>query len=145
MKKIFLLFSVFICTNTFAQNGNDPAPQPPSVPKVVTVEDVIFQKVEVESEFIGGQKAWVKFLVQNLNSEVPLKNKAKKGLYTVIIRFQVNRDGSVTNIIIEKNAGYATGEEALRVLKLSPKWKPGFQNGVAVSSIKRQPITFSVE
>ncbi len=162
MKKILTLIAFFVITNSFAQTTEviPPPPPPPPPPfekrkvskekykkdttKNSNEEDLIFQKVEVESEFEGGSKAWRDFLVRNLNVDVALNKKAKPGTYTVIVRFIVGRDGAVSNINIEANPGYGTGEEVIRVMKLSPKWKPGFQNGVPVSSIKRQPISFIV-
>ena len=51
----------------------------------VTVDSSIFQKVEFESEFPGGDAAWIRYLQNNLNANIPIKNKAKKGTYRVVI------------------------------------------------------------
>ena len=55
------------------------------------------------------------------------------------------KDGTLTDFIIEKNLGYGTGEEVVRLLKTSPKWKPALQNGVVVNAIFRQPVNFLVQ
>jgi periplasmic protein TonB len=140
MKNIFLLITLFIATNSFAQEIKNIPPAEPQE----KVEEELFQKVEVEAEFPGGQKEWVKFLQKNLNANAPSDKAAKAGTYIVIVRFIVGKDGTLRDIVIEKNPGYGTGEEVLKTMRKSPKWKPGMQNGVTVSSVKRQPITFVV-
>jgi periplasmic protein TonB len=133
MKKILLIFILFISAKAFSQSTETSA------------DDVVFQKVEVESEFVGGAKAWREFVVKNLNPEVPSKNGAKKGKYLVVVRFTINKDGDIVDCIAETTKGFGMEEEVVRLIKKSPKWKPGMQNGRLVSSIKRQPITFVVE
>jgi periplasmic protein TonB len=146
MKKILPVLFFFIAANTFAQKLKDIPPAPPPPPIVVSNDkDVVFQKVEVEAAFPGGREAWIKFLQKNLKTNVPAKNGAPVGTYTVIVRFLVEKDGKISEVVIETDPGYGTGEEAIRVIKKSPKWKHGMQNGVPVGSIKRQPISFLVE
>ncbi|MFY7965615.1 MAG: energy transducer TonB [Chitinophagaceae bacterium] len=107
--------------------------------------DMLFTAVQVESEFIGGSKAWSNFIIKNLNAEVPKDRAAPAGKYSVEVSFVVDKDGSVSNIKALTKNGYGTEEEVIRVLKLAPKWVPGYQNGVAVKSLKKQRITFVVE
>ena len=76
---------------------------------------------------------------------MPIKNGAKKGSYVVIVRFIVDKTGKLVDFLPETKLGFGMEEEVIRVLKLSPKWIPGEQNGVKVSSVKRQPLTFVVE
>ncbi len=82
------------------------------------------------------------FLAQNLNAFVPLDNNAPSGSYTVIIRFTVAKDGSITNIGAETNYGYGMEEDAIRTIKKSPKWTPAQFLGEPVESYKRQPVTY---
>lgn len=107
-------------------------------------DDRLFTSVQIEAEFKGGMKAWVKFLEKNLNSEVPKNNGSPAGKYTVEASFTVNKNGKITDINIPIDPGYGSAEEVIRILKLCPKWKPGFQNGVAVKSLKKQRITFMI-
>ena len=147
MKKLLSILTLFITTNTIAQNTKSilhaPLPPPPMEKKVIE-DSLVYQTVEIEAEFPGGISAWIEFLQKNLNADVPANKKAKAGIYTVIVAFVVNRDGTLSNFKLETNPGYGTGEEVLRVMKKSPKWKPGYQNGIRVSSLKRQPISFQV-
>lgn len=143
MKKIIFLVLILISANCFAQN-TEVIPPPPLDKEVEIRKDNEYQKVEIESQFPGGSEGWIKFLQKNLKANVPAKKGAPVGTYTVVVRFVVGKDGKLSDFVIEKNAGYGTGEEVVRMLKKSPKWIPGVQNGTTVSSIKRQPVTFLV-
>ena len=59
----------------------------------------------------------------------------------VIVAFVVEKDGSLTDIKVLRDIGFGTGKEAIRVLKLSPKWIPGQQNGHVVRSNNQLPIS----
>ena len=107
-------------------------------------EDKIFQKVEIESQFPGGPGAFANYLRKNLNANTPSENNASPGRYTVIVRFVVMKDGSVSDVVAETDPGFGCAAEAVKVIKKSQRWTPGIQNGTNVSSIKRQPITFEV-
>jgi len=107
--------------------------------------DILFTAVQVESEFKGGIKSWIDFIRKTLNPEVPANNGAPPGKYVVDVSFVVDAEGVLSDIIATRDPGYGTANEAIRVFKLSPKWLPGYQNGIAVKSRKRQKITFVVE
>ncbi|MNY74901.1 Gram-negative bacterial tonB protein [compost metagenome] len=57
------------------------------------------------------------------------------------MQFMVEKDGSLSEFKIEKDLGYGAGDEAIRVLKLSPKWIPATENGKAVRVSYSLPIT----
>jgi len=97
--------------------------------------------VEVQAKFSGN---WEKFLLRNLNGNVPVDNGAGPGRYQVVVQFIVDIDGSVSDIRPLSKAGYGMEEEAIRVLKKATKWEPAIQNGHPVKAFRRQPITFLV-
>ena len=105
-------------------------------------EDKIFTKVEQEAEFPGG--GWGKYLQKNLNANTPADNGAAAGNYTVIIRFVVAKDGSISDVTAETKLGFGMEEEAIKIIKRGPKWTPAQQNGNVVKAYRRQPITFQV-
>ena len=107
--------------------------------------DQIFTSVDIEAAFPGGVTGWSQFLQMNLRTNVPIKNKAPVGRYTVKVMFIVGREGTISDISITNDPGYGTAKEVLRVLKKSPKWSPGMQNGRLVKSWRTQSITFQVE
>ena len=107
-------------------------------------ENKIFTKVENEAEFPGGQGAWGNYLRKNLNANTPVDNGAPEGTYTVIVRFIVSKDGSISDVQPETKFGYGMEDEAAKIIKKGPHWKPALQNGRNVNAYRRQPITFVV-
>jgi protein TonB len=107
-------------------------------------ENKIFTKVEVEAGYAGGDGAWRRYLQNNLDTEVPGSNGAPAGQYTVIVRFIVAKDGSVSDVVAETSHGYGMEQESVRAIKKSGKWTPAIQNGRNVIAYKRQPITWVV-
>ena len=108
-------------------------------------ENKIFEKVEIEAAFPGGESAWRKFLERNLNPSAPVDNGAPEGTYTVYVQFVVSKDGSISDVRALTKHGYGMEEEAVRVIKRGPKWTPAIQNGRHVNAYRKQPITFLVQ
>ncbi|MBI3139433.1 MAG: energy transducer TonB [Sphingobacteriales bacterium] len=106
--------------------------------------DKVYTKVEIEAAYPGGMDAWRKYLERNLNAEVPIFSKAPAGVYTVIIQFIVNLDGTVSDAKALTNHGYGMEAEAIRVIENGGKWLPAIQNGRQVVAYRKQPITFVV-
>lgn len=152
MKNIFTLLFLLVATSCFAQkrkvvkHTSLPVKKKAIVKrKIVTQEeDVVFQKVKNEAGFIGGPEALEKFIQTNLRTDVPNDNNAPAGKYTVIVKFVICKDGSLSNFVLENNPGYGMGDEAIRLLKTSPNWKPYETGGLKVSFVYRQPINFVV-
>ncbi len=115
------------------------------LPKNDDDENKVFTKVEVDATYAGGESAWRRYLTNNLDSEVPGGNGAPPGTYTVIVRFIVAKDGSVSDVVAETNHGFGMEQESVRAIKKSGKWTPAIQNGRNVTAYKRQPITWLVQ
>ncbi|MBP6456436.1 MAG: energy transducer TonB [Chitinophagaceae bacterium] len=96
--------------------------------------------VEKEAEFIGGQEAFMTFLQTNLRYPQEAQENDIQG--RVILEFVVCEDGSVCNYKVVNNINKSLAEEALRAVKLIPKWKPAEVNNKAVACYFSQPITF---
>ncbi len=107
-------------------------------------ENKIFEKVEIEASFTGGEGAWKKFLERNLNPNAPVDNGAPEATYTVYVQFVVSKDGSISDVKALTNHGYGMEAEAIRVIKKGPRWVPAVQNGRQVNAYRKQPITFQV-
>jgi antitoxin component YwqK of YwqJK toxin-antitoxin module len=99
---------------------------------------------EKEAEVDGGITAWRRFLERNLKADIPAKNGAAYGRYTVVAQFVVNTDGSLAQIRALTKYGYGMEEEVVRILQNSPPWKPALQFGRKVKAYRKQPITFVV-
>jgi periplasmic protein TonB len=96
--------------------------------------------LDVMPESFGGEGAWGKFLSRNLRFPGPAQEQQVSG--RVILSFIVEKDGHLSNIVVERGAGYGFDEEAVRVLKLAKAWKPGVQNGQPVRVKYTIPISF---
>lgn len=103
-----------------------------------------FRSVQIAAEFPGGIREWQRFLERNLNSDLPTENGAPLGVYTVVVTFIVDVDGKVSDVKAENDPGYGTKDEAIRVIRKGPNWKPANQNGRAVKYRHKQAITFKV-
>ena len=112
-------------------------------PKQEEDYDKVFTSVQIEAEFPGGKDAWKKFLERNLNSSLPSENGAPAGKYTVMVNFLVDKNGNISDVQADPSP-YGTREEAIRVIKKGPAWKPAVQNGRQVAYRARQAITFVV-
>jgi protein TonB len=104
--------------------------------------DKTFTKVEIESDYPGGQGAWVRYLNKNLVYPQEAQDNEIQG--TVIVQFIVDKEGVVSDVEAISGANELRAE-AIRVIKKSGKWTPAVQNGRQVKSYKKQPITFRLE
>lgn len=103
--------------------------------------DGAFMKVEIESEFPGGQQEWVNFLQQNLTYPGKAVRKRIQGM--VMLQFIVCTDGTVCNIEAVEGPE-ALRKSAIETLKKTPNWKPAIQDGKYVKSYKKQPIVYQL-
>jgi protein TonB len=107
-------------------------------------ENKIFDKVEIEASFPGGDSKWQQYLFKNLNANTPVDNGAPADKYTVYVQFIVDKEGNISDVKATTNHGYGMEQEAVRVIKSGPKWTPAIQNGRQVKAYRKQPITFVV-
>ncbi len=91
-------------------------------------------------EFPGGEEKLMDFLSQNIQYPIVMMDEKVQG--RVFTKFTVGKDGSLSNIIILHSIHSAGDEEAVRVIKLMPNWKPGILEGEPVSTAYILPIMF---
>ena len=109
-------------------------------------EDEVFISVggiEDTPIFPGGDKAMYEFLAKNLKYPQAAKDSNIQG--TVYVQFVVEKDGSIVESKVLRDIGGGCGKEALRVVKLMPKWIPRKQGGKQVRSEFTLPIVFQYE
>lgn len=109
---------------------------------VPTKDNKVFTSVERVPEFPGGIEAFFQFLAKNIKYPAESRQKGIQG--RVIINFVVEKDGSLSDMKVVRSVDAKIDEEALRVLKESPNWVPGTQNGKAVRVIYSVPISFTL-
>ena len=106
-------------------------------------EEEIFVVVEESPEFPGGEEARLKFLYDNIVYPRVAKDAGVEG--KIFVGFVVEPDGRITNVKIIRGKVQSLDEEAIRVTKMMPKWKPGKQRGKAVRVQFNMPITFMLQ
>jgi len=106
-------------------------------------EELLFVEYEVDPEFPGGLQALHKFFEDNMQYPQLAAENCIGG--RVYVQFEVDTDGTVLNPKILRDIGGGCGEEALRVVGLMPKWKPGRFNGEVVKTTFLLPIFFDKE
>ncbi|OYW18796.1 MAG: hypothetical protein B7Z54_05350 [Sphingobacteriales bacterium 12-47-4] len=126
------------------EEGEKVAEPPPPPPPMESPSGVAVL-LPPQPAFIGGEKAWEKYLKKNLNNRVPYDNKAPEGTYEVRVEFIVKEDGTGVDFIALTNHGYGMEEEALRLLSGVNKWKPAVEDGMPVESVYIRTIKFVVE
>jgi protein TonB len=128
---------------------NEIAAEPPTeastaVTKVLEIEEdnTAFITVEVQPSFMGGNSEMYKFLGKNLKYPTAAQRANIQG--KVFLSFIVEKDGSITDIETMKGIGFGCDEEAMRVVKLMPKWSAGKQNGRNVRVKFTIPVFFKL-
>ena len=134
------------------QEGSDDADKFQAVQEAVVVkepepekpkEDEVFVAVEQQAEFPGGMAALMKWLSNNIRYPEAAQQNDVQG--RVVVKFIVEKDGSVSQAQIVKGVDKDLDKEALRVVNKMPKWQAGKNNGVAVRSYFTLPVQFRLQ
>ena len=112
----------------------------PQVP--ITKDSVILKTVEQLPEFPGGIVQFMKWLTRNLRYPPTAQSQRIQG--KVVISFIINKDGSIASPTIVQSADPLLDREALRVVKMMPRWKPGLQNGKTCRTMFAIPVNFQL-
>ena len=117
------------------------------VPVEVEEEEVeeaeIFTIVEEMPDFPGGMAKLADYLAKNIKYPQMARESGIQG--RVFVNFVVEPDGSVSNVNVMRSLGGGCDEEAMRVVKSMPKWKPGKQRGKAVRVSYILPVNFKLQ
>ena len=104
--------------------------------------DTVYNIVEQMPEFPGKEKAMMEFVTHNIHYPEEAKEKGIEG--RVFVGFVVEKDGSINEVKVLKGIGHGCDEEAVRVVKSMPKWKPGMQKGKPVRVHYQMPFFFKL-
>lgn len=103
----------------------------------------VFQVVEEMPEFPGGMGECLKFLGKNIKYPVEAQKAGVQG--KVIVQFVVEKDGNIANPKVVRSIDPDLDGEAIRVISIMPKWKPGMQKGQPVRVKYTVPVTFRLD
>jgi protein TonB len=126
---LFLVFGIFASSATMAQADS-------------SATEKIYTSVQMVPSYPGGMENFYKFLAKKVRYPDEARAHGTQG--KVIVSFVVEKDGSLTDIHLVKDVKDGLGNEAIRVMKLSPKWTPGLQNGKPVRVVYSVPISFGL-
>lgn len=131
--------------NETTKNGNltDPVVYNEPVTPEIPIEEKIFIVVEENPQYPGGETALFKFIGENLKYPSEAEKNNVQG--RVILKFVVNPDGSVGKIEVLRSIDPLLDNEAIRVVKTLPKFRPGKQGGVPVKVWFMLPVLFKIE
>ena len=103
----------------------------------------VYDCVEQMPSFPGGTQKLKEFIEENLRYPKELEESCVQG--RVIVRFIVERNGKLSNVKVVKSVHPVLDKEALRIVKLMPRWIPGRQNGISVRVKCYIPIIFRLK
>ena len=106
-------------------------------------EQEIFQVVEEMPEYPGGMQECMKFLSKNIKYPQISQENGTQG--RVVVQFVVNKDGSIVDPVVVRGVDPYLDKEALRVIAMMPKWKPGKQRGKPVRVKYTVPVMFRLQ
>ena len=122
----------------------DKAEQTPLSPVAVDDKDnpLNFRVVERLPEFPGGSVEFMKWLTKNLRYPASAQRLKIQG--RVLVSFIVNKDGTTSDAKVVKSANAELDREALRVIRMMPKWKPGEDKGTPCRTMVAIPVVFAL-
>lgn len=131
MKKLIVLVALSVLCSTSA------------MAQTVVEDDAIFVVAENAPEFPGGEDSLYAYIARNIVYPEAAKKEKIEG--RVFVTFIVEKDGQVSSVKLLRDIGGGCGEEAIRVLKSMPKWKPGTQRGKPVRVQFNLPVSFELQ
>lgn len=145
------------CMTAHAQKSSPVLPEDTITPEVV-LQDLLYRHppevenseekvfgcpIEHQPEFPGGTHAMYKFIQANLRMPKRARNAGISG--RVFLSFMILETGDIRDITVLKGLGFGCDEEAVRVVGLMPKWKPGKQLDKIVRVKYNLPIFFEAK
>ncbi len=106
-------------------------------------EEEILNFAQELPEFEGGQTEMMRFLYKNIHYPSIARDNGIQG--RVVLRFVVDELGKISDIVVLKDIGGGCAEEATRILKTMPRWKPGRQGGKFVKVRMTLPVLFRLD
>ena len=135
MKRFFTCLTLLLATSVAFSSNYSPAPQDSTVKKT----GMIYDYPEIMPQFPGGPDALDAFVKKNLKTPAAAKENERGKVY---VQFIVEKDGSIDEVEIRMGRHKILNDEAIRVVKKMPNWKPGSNKGKKVRVRYTLPMTF---
>lgn len=108
-----------------------------------STNEEVSTKAEKMPDFNGGSDAMFEFIAKN--TKYPKEARENKVEGRVVLQFTVNTNGKISDIEVLKSPDQQLEKEAIRVVKLMPKWKPAMQDGKPVALRMVLPFSFKLK
>lgn len=134
MKRFALLMPMAFCAFFAAAQATEP----------VSTSDEVFEMAALERqpEFAGGEASLFKYISSHVKYPQAAVESGIQG--KVFVEFIVGKDGSVGDVLVKRSASTALDEEAVRVVRSLPAFKPGVMDGKPVKVRYLLPIVFKL-
>jgi protein TonB len=132
-----------VTVSTVTQEGDKDIVDLPPDPVVDPDAGKIFTVVEEMPSFPGGEEKLLQYVRSNIKYPSIARENGISG--RVYVTFVVDKDGKINDVKLLRGIGGGCDEEALRVVKGMPDWKPGRQNGRSVSVQFNLPVNFNLK
>ncbi len=142
MANVNVLIPIVLVSSLIVLLGCKPSKQVINHAKSDQHQDEVMVTVDEMPEYPGGIVALTNFMAQRVKYPVEAQRKGIQG--KVYVNFIVEKDGSVGAVSIARGVYPDLDAEALRVVNLLPKWKPGKQKGKLVRVLYTVPINFAL-
>ena len=106
-------------------------------------KEITYFPFEVNPDFEGGPRAMFQFLADNIQYPKKSRRNGEEGI--VYVGFVIDKTGDVVDVKVKRGVSPLIDEEAMRVVKLMPKWKAGKQDGAFVRVAFTLPIKFALQ
>jgi|WetSurMetagenome_2_1015567.scaffolds.fasta_scaffold24325_2 periplasmic protein TonB len=149
MRTIVVLSLISVAVIVFSSCGKNKSADPKSsvetaAPSEAALRDSVFLNVDEMPVFTGGDTALLSYIGKNTVYPVDAKTAGVQG--KVVVRFVVERDGSISHVAVIKSVSPSVDAEAVRVVSSLPKFeKPGFIKSTPVAVHYMVPITFTLK
>jgi protein TonB len=129
--------------STETHEGEKTVDLPPETPVVDEDAVMSFATVEEQPQFPGGEAKLLQYVSEHIKYPPVARENGIQG--RVYVTFIVDKEGKIADAKILRGIGGGCDEEALRVVKALPEWKPGKQNGRAVKVQFNLPVNFTLK
>ena len=112
-KEIFLLIFLFNCESGYSQKTDTTNKRDQKLTESQNQDFPFYCDNEIEADFPGGVKTWMKVVSSNFRMKVPIKNKVPAGTYKVLVSFMIAKNGKIEDIKVNTNFGYGIEDEMI--------------------------------
>ncbi len=132
---LFIIVNLILTNKVYSQRAYG---------KVIIEIEIASRNVFTKADIMGAvpvtDTTWKNYILQNLNTSTFVKNGAKKGKYTVIVQYLVDKEGHVSDVKCLSNSGYGMEAEAMRVISKGSAWIPATQRGYEVKPYRTSRV-----